>query len=90
LVRGGGSRDLPGVRYSLIRGVMDFMGLLNKKRRRSIYGAPKKDRISKRRYERVPLHEFLKNNLDNFNKTKNDYADFKRELINLKILKRNT
>lgn len=89
LVRGGGSRDLPGVRYSLIRGVMDFMGLLNKKRRRSIYGAPKKDRISKRRYERVPLHEFLKNNLDNFNKTKNDYADFKRELINLKILKRN-
>lgn len=89
LVRGGGSRDLPGVRYSLIRGVMDFMGLLNKKRRRSIYGAPKKDRISKRRYERVPLHEFLKNNLDNFKKNKNDYNDFKRELINLKILKRN-
>jgi len=38
LVRGGGSRDLPGVRYSCIRGVYDFAGLFNKKRRRSIYG----------------------------------------------------
>jgi small subunit ribosomal protein S12 len=38
LVRGGGSRDLPGVRYTCIRGVYDFAGLLGKKRRRSIYG----------------------------------------------------
>lgn len=38
LVRGGGARDLPGVRYTCIRGVYDFMGLLGKKRRRSIYG----------------------------------------------------
>ena len=39
LIRGGGARDLPGVRYSCIRGVYDFVGLINKKRRRSIYGA---------------------------------------------------
>jgi small subunit ribosomal protein S12 len=39
LVRGGGARDLPGVRYSCIRGVYDFAGLHLKKRRRSIYGA---------------------------------------------------
>ena len=39
LVRGGGARDLPGVRYSCIRGVYDFIGLINKRRRRSIYGA---------------------------------------------------
>jgi small subunit ribosomal protein S12 len=38
LVRGGGARDLPGVRYTCIRGVYDFSGLVNKKRRRSIYG----------------------------------------------------
>jgi small subunit ribosomal protein S12 len=40
LVRGGGARDLPGVRYSCIRGVYDFASL-NKKKRRSIYGAKK-------------------------------------------------
>jgi len=40
LVRGGGARDLPGVYYTCIRGVFDFVGLIKKKRRRSIYGAP--------------------------------------------------
>ena len=39
LIRGGGARDLPGVRYSCIRGVYDFAGLAEKRRRRSIYGA---------------------------------------------------
>jgi small subunit ribosomal protein S12 len=38
LIRGGGSRDLPGVRHTCIRGVYDFMGVKNKTRRRSIYG----------------------------------------------------
>jgi small subunit ribosomal protein S12 len=46
LVRGGGARDLPGVRYTCVRGVYDFMGLENKKRRRSIYGA-KRHKINK-------------------------------------------
>jgi small subunit ribosomal protein S12 len=39
LIRGGGARDLPGVRYSCVRGVYDFAGLAEKRRRRSIYGA---------------------------------------------------
>jgi small subunit ribosomal protein S12 len=38
LVRGGGARDLPGVRYTCIRGVYDLVGVLSKIRRRSIYG----------------------------------------------------
>ena len=38
LVRGGGARDLPGVRYSCIRGVLDLLGVTTKTKRRSIYG----------------------------------------------------
>ena len=38
LVSGVGARDLPGVRFSCIRGVYDFSPLVGKKRRRSIYG----------------------------------------------------
>lgn len=46
LVRGGGARDLPGVRFSCIRGVYDFIPLYGKTRRRSIYGVKRpKDRI---------------------------------------------
>lgn len=38
LIRGGGARDLPGVSYTCIRGVYDLSSVLNKQRRRSIYG----------------------------------------------------
>lgn len=38
LVRGGGTRDLPGVNYTCIRGKFDLSGVLNKNSRRSIYG----------------------------------------------------
>lgn len=38
LIRGGGARDLPGVSYTCIRGVYDLNSVLNKTRRRSIYG----------------------------------------------------
>lgn len=38
LIRGGGARDLPGVRHTCIRGVYDFLGVKNKLYRRSIYG----------------------------------------------------
>jgi len=38
LVRGGRANDLPGVRYTLIRGVYDFSPVVFKKKRRSIYG----------------------------------------------------
>jgi len=39
MVRGGGARDLPGIYTSCIRGKYDLLGLINKSRRRSIYGA---------------------------------------------------
>jgi small subunit ribosomal protein S12 len=38
LVHGGRANDLPGVGYSLIRGVYDFSPVISKKKRRSIYG----------------------------------------------------
>ncbi|MFA5863619.1 MAG: 30S ribosomal protein S12 [Phycisphaerae bacterium] len=39
LVRGGRVRDLPGVRYHIIRGVLDAAGVENRKKSRSKYGA---------------------------------------------------
>ena len=39
LVRGGRVRDLPGVRYHIIRGALDAMGVDDRKRSRSKYGA---------------------------------------------------
>jgi len=39
LVRGGRVRDLPGVRYKVIRGVLDTLGVSNRKQARSRYGA---------------------------------------------------
>lgn len=38
LSRGGRANDLPGVGYSLVRGVYDFSPLFGKKKRRSFYG----------------------------------------------------
>jgi small subunit ribosomal protein S12 len=39
LVRGGRVRDLPGVRYHIVRGVLDTLGVANRKQSRSKYGA---------------------------------------------------
>ena len=39
LVRGGRVKDLPGVRYHIIRGTLDTAGVANRKRSRSKYGA---------------------------------------------------
>ena len=39
LVRGGRVRDLPGVRYHVIRGTLDAMGVEGRKQARSKYGA---------------------------------------------------
>jgi len=39
LVRGGRVRDLPGVRYKIIRGVLDTLGVSGRKQARSCYGA---------------------------------------------------
>lgn len=41
LVRGGRVRDLPGVRYKVIRGTIDAAGVKNRKQARSRYGAKK-------------------------------------------------
>jgi small subunit ribosomal protein S12 len=38
-VRGGRVRDLPGVRYHIIRGVLDAQGVADRKQARSKYGA---------------------------------------------------
>jgi len=48
LVSGVGSRDLPGVNYTCMRGVYDFSGILNKIRRRSIYGTKLPDNLKKK------------------------------------------
>jgi small subunit ribosomal protein S12 len=39
LVRGGRVRDLPGVRYKVVRGTLDTMGIDDRKRGRSKYGS---------------------------------------------------
>ena len=41
LVRGGRVRDLPGVRYHIIRGALDTAGVAKRKQARSKYGAKK-------------------------------------------------
>ncbi|MEJ5186666.1 MAG: 30S ribosomal protein S12 [Candidatus Geothermincolales bacterium] len=41
LVRGGRVKDLPGVRYKIIRGALDASGVANRKQGRSKYGAKK-------------------------------------------------
>jgi small subunit ribosomal protein S12 len=47
LIRGGGARDLPGVRYSCVRGVFDCYGVMHKTKRRSIYGVPLNEKLRK-------------------------------------------
>ena len=41
LLRGGRVKDLPGVRYHILRGNLDTQGVSNRKQRRSLYGAKK-------------------------------------------------
>ena len=41
MIRGGRVKDLPGVRYHIIRGTMDTAGVADRKRSRSKYGAKK-------------------------------------------------
>lgn len=39
MIRGGRVKDLPGVRYHIIRGTLDAAGVANRKQSRSLYGA---------------------------------------------------
>ncbi len=41
LVRGGRVKDLPGVRYHIVRGTLDCLGVSSRRRGRSKYGAKK-------------------------------------------------
>jgi len=41
MIRGGRVRDLPGVRYHVVRGVLDTVGVEGRKQGRSRYGAKK-------------------------------------------------
>ncbi len=41
LIRGGRVKDLPGVRYHIVRGALDTLGVENRKQSRSKYGAKK-------------------------------------------------
>ncbi len=42
LIRGGRVKDLPGVRYHVVRGSLDCLGVKDRKRSRSKYGVKKK------------------------------------------------
>ena len=39
LIKGGRVKDLPGVRYHIIRGTLDTQGVSKRRKRRSLYGA---------------------------------------------------
>ena len=39
MIRGGRVKDLPGVRYHIIRGTLDCAGVANRNQSRSLYGA---------------------------------------------------
>ena len=48
LIKGGGARDLPGVRFSAIRGVLDLACVLNRFNKRSKYGIPRPEFLVKK------------------------------------------
>jgi small subunit ribosomal protein S12 len=41
MIRGGRTKDLPGVKYRVIRGLLDLQGLKNRRQKRSKYGTKK-------------------------------------------------
>lgn len=47
LLRGGRVKDLPGVRYHVIRGVYDTQGVKDRRRSRSVYGAKRPKEVKK-------------------------------------------
>ena len=47
MIRGGRVKDLPGVRYHIVRGVYDTQGVSSRKQGRSLYGAKREKKASK-------------------------------------------
>ena len=54
LIRGGRVKDLPGVRYHILRGNLDTQGVANRKQRRSLYGTKKRKIIFMSRKRKAP------------------------------------
>ncbi|MBI2266066.1 MAG: 30S ribosomal protein S12 [Armatimonadetes bacterium] len=48
LIRGGRVKDLPGIRYHIIRGTLDTAGVANRKQARSKYGAKRPKEAAKK------------------------------------------
>ncbi len=46
LIRGGRVKDLPGVRYHIVRGTLDAQGVKDRKQSRSLYGAKKETKAA--------------------------------------------
>lgn len=57
LVTGGRANDLPGVGYTLIRGVFDFSPVIFKKKRRSVYGVARPEGYTS--YVKKSLRKYL-------------------------------
>ena len=49
LIRGGRVKDLPGVRYHIIRGALDAAGVANRMQSRSLYGAKRHKTAKKKK-----------------------------------------
>ena len=48
MIRGGRVKDLPGVRYHIIRGALECFGVENRKQGRSLYGTKKDGSVQKK------------------------------------------
>lgn len=48
LIRGGNTRDLPGVKFKCIRGVYDLNGVQGRLTRRSLFGVKKSENLKKK------------------------------------------
>ena len=50
LVKKKGARDLPGVNFTCVRGVFDFLGIQNRTKRKSIFGTKKNDKKIRKKF----------------------------------------
>lgn len=66
LIRGGRVRDLPGIRYKLIRGKYDISSILHRRQARSKYGVRNQDNYAKRVKEYVQTIMPTAQNIENF------------------------
>jgi len=65
LIRGGKVRDLPGVRYHVVRGILDTEGVVDRKKSRSRYGAKREEATAKSqapKIEETPAKEKKESN----------------------------